>query len=247
MANEGPHHLHGGPTGFHQVRWTAEPDSSPESCSVRLSHCSPDGDGGYPGNLSVEVTYTLFPDGRLRLKMTAQTDQSTPVSLTHHPYWNLSGEGTVHHHVLQVNSDTITPNQPDMIPTGAQRNIAGTTLDLRTAQSLGPIIERTGGLDHNYVLPTTLDKQAPVAVLSHPTSGRCLRLSTTLPGLQVYSGGGLHDGLGPNGTPFQAFGGLCLEPQHFPNAVNEPRFPSPILHPDEQWRHQIDLDFSPLD
>ena len=246
IANEGVHHLHGGPTGFHQVQWDAVPFATQDFCAVRLTHRSPDGEGGYPGNLDVEVTYALYPNGRLSLLMTARTDQCTPVSLTHHPYWNLCGAGTIHDHVLQVQSDAFTPNGPDMIPTGEQRLIEGTPLDLREPQSLGTVIENTGGLDHNYVLPTPPESLQNVAVLSHPKTGRCLRLSTTLPGLQVYSAGGLSGGNGHDGRPLQPFGGVCLEPQYFPNAINEPRFHSPILHPDEQWQHRIDLDFSPI-
>jgi aldose 1-epimerase len=238
-ANEGLHHLHGGSEGLHRVRWKAE--VLPEGGGLRLTHRSPDGAGGYPGTLDIEACYRLS-GSRLSLSLHARTDRPTPVNLTHHPYWSLSGSGTVHDHVLQVFSQAVTPTDEHMIPTGAIAPVEATPLDMQKPTLLGPVIDATGGLDHNYVLAQEPGPSRLAARLLHPPSGRCLTISTTLPGLQVYTGGGLQGELGHGGRPHLPFSGICLEPQFFPDAVHHEVFASPVLRPGQTWFHEIHID-----
>lgn len=236
-ANDGRNHIHGGVVGFDKAVWTARPIDVDTRAGVTLSHVSPDGDEGYPGELTVHVSYVLSDDDCLSIDYRVTTTKPTPVNLTHHSYFNLSAARDVTGHTLRINADHYTPVDADLIPTGDLAPVAGTPFDFRAARQIGACIDEddaqlrlAGGYDHNYVLnKPTPDALACAALLSDPTSGRVLELWTTEPGLQFYSGNSLSG-------RFARRSGLCLEPQHFPNSPNEPRFPSTILRPGEEYR-----------
>lgn len=237
-TNNGANHLHGGVVGFDKVIWTAAPvvDSIP---SLTLSYLSKDGEEGYPGNLQVTVTYSLTDDNGLRIQYEATTDQPTPVNLTNHSYFNLTGDTkeTIFNHQLQLNADAYTPVDNGLIPTGEIRQVAGTAFDFRSPMAIGSRIDSVeGGYDHNYVLNNADGTLKKVAHLSEPVSGRFLEVWTTEPGIQFYSGNFL-DGkfINHTGTPVQLHTALCLETQHFPDSPNKKEFPSTILEPGKKY------------
>jgi len=247
-TNDGPNHLHGGKRGFDKVVWSAEPYSTGSEAGVVLTHVSPDGDEGYPGELSVRVTYALTADGELRIDYEATTDAPTIVNLTHHGYWNLAGHdsGDILGHELTIPARRFTPVNETLIPTGELRPVEGTPFDFREATAIGARIEADdeqlalgGGYDHNFVLDGWEDDGSLrlAAVLRDPASGRVLEVLTTEPGLQLYSGNFL-DGsdIGKGGIAYEHRGGLCLETQHFPDSPNQPGFPSTVLRPGETYR-----------
>lgn len=239
--NEGPNQLHGGPTGFSHRPWEVEtvPDDDGATREVRFSLHRPDGEGGYPGNLAVTVAFRL--DGnRLRYEWTASTDAPTPVSLTNHAYWNLAGGGTIVDHVLSVPAGRIVEVDQASLPTGSLPAVADTPFDLRTSTRLGAVVDRLDGegLDHCYVLDESDPDAATPIVLSHPPSGRRLEITTTLPGVQVYTGQYLDGSERFGGHP--RHGGVCLETQHLPDAVNQPAFPSCIVEPGRPVTHTTD-------
>lgn len=237
-TNNGANHLHGGVVGFDKVIWTAAPivDTLP---SLKLSYLSKDGEEGYPGNLQVTVTYTLTEEDGLKIQYEATTDQATPVNLTNHSYFNLTGDTkeTIFNHQLQLNADAYTPVDNGLIPTGEIRQVAGTPFDFRSPMPIGSRIDSVpGGYDHNYVLNNADGSLRKVAHLAEPVSGRFLEVWTTEPGVQFYSGNFL-DGKFSNhtGTPVQLHTALCLETQHFPDSPNKKEFPSTILEPGKKY------------
>lgn len=237
-TNNGANHLHGGLVGFDKVIWTAAPvvDSLP---SLKLSYLSKDGEEGYPGNLQVTVTYTLTEEDGLKIQYEATTDQATPVNLTNHSYFNLTGDTkeTIFNHQLQLNADAYTPVDNGLIPTGEIRQVAGTPFDFRSPMAIGSRIDSVpGGYDHNYVLNNADGSLRKIAHLSEPVSGRFLEVWTTEPGIQFYSGNFL-DGkfINHTGTPVQLHTALCLETQHFPDSPNKKEFPSTILEPGKKY------------
>jgi aldose 1-epimerase len=237
-TNNGANHLHGGVVGFDKVIWTAAPvvDSLP---SLKLSYLSKDGEEGYPGNLQVTVTYTLTEEDGLKIQYEATTDQATPVNLTNHSYFNLTGDTKepIFNHQLQLNADAYTPVDNGLIPTGEIRQVAGTPFDFRSPMPIGSRIDSVpGGYDHNYVLNNTDGSLRKIAHLADPVSGRFLEVWTTEPGVQFYSGNFL-DGKFSNhtGTPVQLHTALCLETQHFPDSPNKKEFPSTILEPGKKY------------
>ena len=192
-VNNGPNSLHGGLKGFDKYVWKAEDVSGPEGAAVRLTHLSPDGDEGYPGNLSVRVTYTVTADDALRIDYTATTDKPTPINLTNHSYFNLAGpaSGTILGHEVQIAADLYTPVDETSIPTGTLAPVAGTPMDFTTPTPIGARIDQMtgdpGGYDHNYVLRGG-GLKTPDARVRDPQSGRVLEVFTTEPGLQFYTG-----------------------------------------------------------
>jgi aldose 1-epimerase len=240
--------LHGGDVGFDKVVWAAEDTSGENGPAVTLSRTSPDGEEGYPGNLTVEVTYTLTDNNEILIDYHATTDAATVVNLTNHAYWNLAGEGTgpINDHVLQINASNYTPVDPTLIPTGEIAAVADTPFDFTTPHPVGERIRiddeqlRLGrGYDHNFVL----DRESPddeammvAAVLSDPSSGRVLTISTTEPGIQFYSGNFLDGTLyGAAGMAYRQGDGLALETQHYPNSPNQPEFPTTVLQPGDEY------------
>jgi aldose 1-epimerase len=225
--------LHGGDRGFHRALWVVEAAAADR---LHLSHESPDGDQGFPGALRVDATYSLGPDGALRLDFAAATNKPTIVNLTSHAYWNLAGAGSgdVLDHRLQVEADAFTPVNERLLPTGEIRPVAGTPFDFREPRPLrdavtasDPQIALAGGVDHNFVLRGVSGRLARAAQLSDPRSGRTLEVFTTEPGLQVYTGNSLADA---------KWGGVALETQHFPDSVHQPAFPSILLRPGDVFR-----------
>ncbi len=229
--NDGNNHLHGGPNGFHTVLWEPEIDGN----SLRLRYLSKDGEEGYPGNLQVTVIYSLTNANELRIDYEATTDKKTPVNLTNHSYFNLSGDlqSTVLDHMLTLKADAYTPVNEELIPTGEIAPVAGTPFDFTVPHRIGDRIDRVpGGYDHNFVLSKTDDTLEMVAELWHPPSGRKMKVFTQEPGIQFYSGNFLDGTItGAGGVVYEQYAGLCLETQHFPDAPNQPHFPSTVLSP----------------
>lgn len=249
-ANEPPHHLHGGPRGFHGRAWRVLQLERGASSRLVLGLELADGTDGYPGRLEATLTYALEPDA-LRIELLARVDRTTPVALTMHPYFNLSGShaAPVLDHLLCVESDEILELDAGLIPTGTRLQVADTPFDFRDEMRLDARLARPHrqlelgrGLDHCYVLRP---ERARDARLRHAGSGLALTLTSNQPALQVYAG---HYLAPPPGTaPWRANCGICLEPQAFPNAVNEPHFPSTLWHPGSTWRSTIRYGFSRRD
>jgi len=240
-ANNGKNHLHGGLKGFDKVVWDASTvaDSVP---SLTLKYLSKDGEEGYPGNLNVTVQYTLNSDDELKIEYNAETDKATPVNLTNHSYFNLSGDvsNTILNHTLMIDADNYTPVDSTLIPTGEIKKVNGTPFDFTSSKKIGRDIGSVkGGYDHNWVLNKKNASLQKVAVLSDSISGRSLEVYTTEPGLQFYTGNFL-DGKFTNrdGKAINQHTALCMETQHFPDSPNKPNFPSTILKPGEKYHSE---------
>jgi aldose 1-epimerase len=249
-CNNNGHHLHGGVRGFDRRVWAASAAMTADGPSVTLRYASPDGEEGYPGNVTATTVYTLLASA-LRIELTATTDAPTLVSLTHHSYFNLAGpgKGDILGHELKLMASRYTPTDAALIPTGEIAPVAGTAFDFRTAKRIGEHRTQTGlvpaGYDTNFVLDRHGAGLAHAATVREPGSGRVLDVFTTAPGLQVYSGNFLDGSLtGKGGHVYQQYHGLCLEPQTFPNAINEPSFPSPVLRPGQTYQHTLEYRFS---
>lgn len=245
--NNGVNHLHGGFKGFDKRVWSATEDTN----ELRLSYLSEDGEENYPGNLRAEVDYKLF-DNELRIDYRATTDHDTIVNLTNHSYFNLKGEGTILDHELILNAGSFTPVSSDLIPSGETGSVEGTPMDFRKGKRIGAEIDQpydqlgfTGGYDHNFVLNDYDGSLRSVGRLHETTTGRVVEIQTTQPGIQFYSGNFLDGSLvGRNGVAYQKYAGLCLEPQHFPDAPNHPNFPSTVLRPGEEYKETTVFRFS---
>jgi aldose 1-epimerase len=254
-CNNNGHHLHGGVRGFDRRVWAASAGMTAEGPAVTLRYTSADGEEGYPGTVTATVVYTLLSSA-LRIEYTATTDAPTLVSLTHHSYFNLAGpgKGDILGHELRLSASRYTPTDAELIPTGEIAPVAGTAFDFRTAKRMGEHRALTGlvpaGYDTNFVVDRESAGRgeaglAHAATVRDPDSGRVLDVFTTAPGLQVYSGNFLDGSLtGKGGHIYRQYGGLCLEPQCFPNAINEPGFPSPVLRPGQTYQHTIEYRFS---
>ena len=250
-VNDGPNSLHGGTRGFDKVLWTvAAVNHDADKASVTLTYVSPDGDMGYPGKLSVTAVYTLDDQDRLSIEYRATTDKPTLVNLSNHAYWNLSGEGSgsVMEQRLTIAGDAFLPVDAGSIPTGENRQVAGTPFDFRKPKAIGrdiriadPQLLNGRGYDHNWVISR---KAAPaprmVARVEDPRSGRVLTLSSDQPGLQFYSGNFL-DGttVGTGGHVYRQGDAFVLEPQLYPDTPNQPAFGSARLDPGHTYRNLI--------
>jgi aldose 1-epimerase len=243
--NDGANSLHGGFHGFDKVMWTAQPASGDAPQSLELSYLSKDGEEGYPGNLSVTVTYTLTPASELRIHYTATTDQDTVINLTNHSYFNLSGPGSgdILDHLLTINADRFTPVDAGLIPTGELRKVDGTPFDFRQPHAVGERINADDeqiklgrGYDHNWILNRTGSGLEFAARVSDPKSGRVIEVLTTEPAIQFYTGNFLDGSFhGKGGKPYQHRGALTLETQHYPDSPNHPEFPTTTLKAGEQF------------
>ncbi len=251
--NNDPNSLHGGVIGFDKVVWDAEQVGDN---GVKLTYLAKDMEQGYPGNITVSVTYTLTDNNEIDIDYEATTDKATPVNVTQHSYFNLKGEGegTILDHELTINADRYTPVDKTLIPTGELASVEGTPFDFRKAKTIGQDIAQEneqltfgGGYDHNWVLNRTKgDGELELAAtLYEPKSGRMLEVLTTEPGIQFYSGNFLSGVLkGKSGKPYVHRGGLCLETQHYPDSPNQPEFPNTILKPGETYTSKTVFKFS---
>lgn len=231
--NNGANHLHGGARGFDKRVWEALDQKDSGAVSLRLQYRSVEGEEGYPGNVKANVTYTLFPENELEINYEATTDRDTIVSLTNHSYFNLAGSGDILGHELTLHADAFTPVSEALIPTGEIKSVENTEMDFRRSRPIA-----TGGYDHNFVLKDYDGSLRPAARLYEPNSGRVLEVLTTQPGIQFYSGNFLDGSLtGKGGGVYHKYAGLCLEPQHFPDAPNHANFPSTVLRPGEVYKH----------
>lgn len=243
--NDGDNHLHGGEKGFNEVLWDAE---LTDTHSLKLAYASEDGEEGYPGNLKVTVVYTLTDQDELKIEYRATTEEATPVNLTSHSYFNLSGDlsTSILDHLLTLNANRYTPVDEELIPTGEIAAVEGTPFDFTKSYKIGARInEVKGGYDHNFALNPTEDSLQWAASLYDEKSGREMKIYTTEPGIQFYSGNFLDGSLqGPDGISFDKHAALCLETQHFPNSPNQENFPSTILHPGEEFHSMTIYAFS---
>ncbi|MGH7942921.1 MAG: aldose epimerase family protein [Limisphaerales bacterium] len=255
-ANNGSKtHLHGGLKGFDKVIWTPKPVNTARGPALQLDYLSKDGEEGYPGNLSVRATYALTEDNALRLDFEATTDKDTICNLTHHSYFNFRGVGDVLDYLVQINAAQFTPVNGNMIPTGELRSVAGTPLDFRKPASIGARINSAdeqiqfaGGYDHNWVFQKSPGDLASAALVTDKISGRRMEVFTTEPGMQFYSGNFL-DGtiIGKGGRRYERRHAFCMEPQHFPDSPNHPRFPSVELKVGQVYKNTIIYKFSTLE
>jgi aldose 1-epimerase len=248
-TNDGPHSLHGGTKGFDKKIWQAKEIKTDGEVGLELSYTSPDGEEGYPGNLVTTVTYRLDNNNALHIEYKATTDKPTIVNLTNHSYFNLAGEGTgnIFNHELTLNADHYTPVDSTAIPTGEIAKVEGTPLDFRSSKVIGERIHSGHeqmvygrGYDHNWVLNRANPKDGTTilaARLLEPNSGRVLEVFTTEPAIQFYSGNFLTGTVvGSSGKTYRQSDGLCLETQHYPDAPNQPNFPSTVLNPGEMYQ-----------
>ncbi|MFM7036044.1 MAG: aldose epimerase family protein [Planctomycetia bacterium] len=261
-TNNGEHHLHGGTIGFDKLLWKATPHLDATGPALDLVLVSPDGDEGYPGQLTARVTYRLTRDGELWVEMTAETDAPTLVNLAHHSYWNLAGQalGTIHGHELAVVADRYLPVDAGSIPTGELAAVEQTPFDLRPerpARRLGDAIaalppssdgKNPGGIDHTFVIRDWKPDGAlrPAAVLRDPVSGRTMEVLTDQPGVQVYTGNYLDGSLtGKAAATYAKQAGVCLETQTFPDTAHHPEWPTQRLEPGGVYRHTMVHRFRP--
>ncbi|KAL8118229.1 uncharacterized protein LOC141723629 [Apium graveolens] len=239
-ANDGNNTLHGGKTGFSEMIWTVKHYQA--NSDITLTYSSPDGENGFPGDVSVEVTYMLMDGNKLALKLKARPkNKATPINLASHTYWNLAGHnnGNILSHSIQLLASKITPVKKDLIPTGHIVPVAGTAYDFLQSREIGSKIgELSDGYDINYVLDGTSKKHLnKAAIVYDRKSGRKMELWTNQPGVQFYTGNMINNEKGKSGFVYQKYAGLCLETQGFPNAVNQPNFPSQIVNPGETYEH----------
>lgn len=233
-ANNGKNHIHGGPKSFDKQVWKGEPFQNAKAVGVKLSYTSVDGESGFPGNLKVTVTYSLTADNELRIDYTASPDQDTPVNVTNHSYFNLGGadSGDVLGHELQLFADAYTPADDGLIPTGEIAPVKGTPLDFTVPTQIGAHIKelpKTSGYDHNFVLKGDGKTPRLGARVFEPKSGRVMEMLTTEPGVQLYTANHMRNLPGKGGAVYNQHQGFCLETQHYPDSVNKPNFPSPIV------------------
>lgn len=236
-ANDGANALHGGNIGYDKKVWDAE---ILDDHSVKMSLVSLDGDEGYPGRLTVEMTYTLTEANELKIAYAATTDKKTVVNLTNHSYFNLAGGGSIHDHIIQINADQITVVDDEAIPTGELREVAGTEMDLLAPTVIGKNIAAVqgGGYDHNYCINGGGKGELVLAAkVVDPKSGRTLECWTDVPGVQFYAGNFLNGISGKKGAVYQKQEGFCLETQHYPDSPNQPSFPTTELAPGETYTH----------
>lgn len=253
--NNGPNHHHGGIKGFDKVIWNAEILSN-ENNQLKLSYFSKAGEEGYPGNLNVNIIYSLTDDNSLEIHYHAISDADTVVNLTNHSYFNLGGHssGTILDHKLMINADTFTVNDEFSVPTGEIRNVSGSPMDFTSLKTIGENINSDyeqiklgGGYDHNWMLNAHGDISKLAAKLIDESTGRVMDMYTTSPGVQFYTSNFL-DGsdIGKGNAHYVRRSGVCLEAQFVPNAINNDKFTSPLLKANEEYNHTTIYKFSTL-
>ena len=246
--NDPPNNLHSGSHDLSRVVWKVEALREPDAAAVRFTYDSPDGDEGFPGDLTVSVTYRLTNNDELKLEYSATTDKATPISMTNHSYFNLGGGADILGETMYLAADSYTPVDSTLIPTGEIAPVKGTPLDFTHPATIGAQIAgmkgEPGGFDHNLVLGEP-GKFKLAARVMDPPSGRQMEVWTTEPGLQFYSGNFLDGTIrGKKGVAYGKHAALCLETQHYPDSVNRPNFPSVILRPGKTYRTETTYKFS---
>ena len=253
-ANDGTNALHGGPGGMDMKVWTARPYVNKGTVGAILEHESPAGDQGFPGKVSVRVTYALTNDNGLRIDFEARTNAPTVLNLTNHSYFNLAGagSGSVRDHLLRIEADKLMEADGSGAPTGAFLPVRGTPFDFTRAARVGaalyashPQLEGRRGLNHAWLLRGGEGRLRRVATLSHPASGRQVDVRTTEPSLHVYTANWFSgEDKGAQGTPYRPYDGIALEAQHLADSPNRPAFPSTLLRPGEVFRSTTIYRFS---
>ena len=253
-ANDNGNTLHGGLKGFDKRLWNAKDVSTKEVPALELTYLSKDGEEGFPGNLSVTVTYSLTPKNELKIDYAATTDKDTVLNLTNHSYFNLAGqgEGDILSHLMMINGDRFTPVDATLIPTGELKSVAGTPLDFRKPTAIGARIDADDqqikfgrGYDHNFVLNRKGGELILAARVTEPSSGRVLEVLTTQPGLQFYTGNFLDGTIhGKVGKVYPRRSAFCMETQRFPDSPNQPQFPTTVLKPGKHFQSTTVFRFS---
>jgi aldose 1-epimerase len=249
-ANNGENHLHGGPGGFHQILWQASPFQTETEVGLKLTHKSSDGEGGYPGNVETTVVYSLNHDNQLTLTYTAYSDQTTPLTLTNHTYFNLSGnlKDTIHTQKVTLDSSRFVELDYHLIPTGNILEVGGTPFDFREGLELGTGISSTfeqntlvgNGYDHYFIFDDTVEEKV---ILEDPNSGRKLTVKTNQPGMVMYSSNSLGEGLELLEGPSRKYLGVCFETQGSPASLHHEDFPNIILAAGDKYEQQTIFTF----
>tara|TARA_B110000305_G_scaffold214061_1_gene250519 strand:+ start:841 stop:1923 length:1083 start_codon:yes stop_codon:yes gene_type:complete len=245
-------HLHGGPVGFDRRVWRAEPRAEGDSAMLVLSLFSPDGEMGYPGNIGAKVIYRLDSKNTLKVSYEGETDAPTLLNLTQHSYFNLAGGGSVDSQIMQIAASRYLPTDEGQIPTGELAPVAGTPMDFVAAHPLGnritephPQLELAHGYDHCWVFDDESETLKFGAKAVDPASGRLMKVWTTEPGVQLYTGNWIAEGtMGKDGKTYGPRAAFCLETQHFPDSPNHPEFPSIVVRPDKPYRSVTEFRFS---
>lgn len=239
-ANDGSNHLHGGKEGFDAKIWSVEEAENGIVCT----YTSPDGEENYPGTLQVKVTVTL-QEKAIRLHYWATTDADTIINLTNHTYFNLEGKGDILSHTIQLNADRYCVGDEGCLPTGELAPVQGTAMDFLTPHVIGERIDAdedcvklSGGYDSNFIISGT-----PAAVVTVPTSGIVMTVTTTEPGVQFYSGNFMKYRKGKNGATYDRRSGLCLETQHYPDSIHHPEWPTCVLRAGEIYESTTEYAF----
>ncbi len=232
--DNGANTLHGGFMGYNRMVWNSEIVETAEGSGVTFYRTSPDDEQGFPGNLTLQVTYLLTHHNELILKYSGMTDKPTPISLTNHSFWNLkgSGKGNIRDNIVCIDADSILEVNDKLIPTGKKIDVTGTPFDFRQPKAVGKEIDDVpGGYDHNFCINKQPGEIKLCATVAEPTTGRGMAIYTNQPGVQFYTGNFLKDTSGKNGDVYNKHDALCLETQAFPDAPNQKDFPSCILYP----------------
>ena len=250
-CNDGDNHLHGGVKGFDKVVWNAKTEEN----TLTLSYFSKDMEEAYPGNMNVEVSFTLTDDNELIINYLADTDKKTILNLTNHSYFNLNGEGNaddILQHSLKLNCDKYTETDSGSIPTGKISETTNTPLDFSSFTKLGDRIDSdfqqlvfAGGYDHNYIINNDTDDLVKAATLIGDKSGISMEVLTTEPAVQIYTGNYLDGSVcGKTGKAYTKRSGICLETQHYPDSPNHAEFPSTLLEPGKKFNSKTIYKFS---
>ncbi|NMB50369.1 MAG: galactose mutarotase [Bacteroidales bacterium] len=249
--NNGPNHLHGGIKGFNAIVWDVKEISDN---SIKLFYLSVDGEEGYPGNLSVTVTYVLTDENALDIYYEAETDKPTILNLTNHSYFNLSGAGDpyIGDHILKLIADQYLPTDETLIPLGDPESVFGTPMDFTVEHAIGERIDDDfqqlifgKGYDHNYILnKENVDDYVFAGVCESPKTGIKMEIYTSQPGIQLYTGNWLTGNfVGKNGQRYPKRSAVCFETQHYPDSINHPEYPSIVLRPEEIFRSRTTYKF----